>query len=164
MIGRRKVSYETIVYEKKDGVAVIKLNRPEKKNAINNQLRSDLIQAVDEAEMDDTVKVVVLTGGQECFCAGVDLSDVGTAPPQPGKPRPPEPVTIDKVRDFQKPIIAAISGPCVAGGLELALACDFLIASETARIGDGHIKMGSLEEEVHRHGLLASWDKARQKS
>lgn len=134
--------YETIIYEKKDGVAVITLNRPEKKNAISRKLSGELMAAIDEAEMDDDVKVVVLTGGPECFCAGADLSDVGAPQPQPGKPRPPEPVTIDKVRDSPKPIIAAISGPCVAGGLELALGCDILVASETARIGDGHIKMG----------------------
>lgn len=136
------MSYETIIYEKRGGVAVIKLNRPEKKNAISRQLSSELMQSIDEAELDDEVKVAVLTGGPECFCAGADLSDVRAPQPQQGKPRPPEPVTIDKVRDFPKPIIAAISGPCVAGGLELALACDILVASETARIGDGHIKMG----------------------
>ena len=136
------MNYETVIYENKDGVAVITLNRPEKKNAISRQLSSELIAAIDEAEVDDEVKVVVLTGGPECFCAGADLSDVGGPKKQTGKPRPPEPVTIDKVRDFPKPIIAAISGPCVAGGLELALGCDILVASETARIGDGHIKMG----------------------
>jgi enoyl-CoA hydratase/carnithine racemase len=134
--------YETIIYEKKDGVCVITLNRPEKKNSISRQLSSELIQAIDEAEKDGEIKVVVLTGGRECFCAGADLSEVGAPQPQPGRPRPPEPVTIDRIRDFPKPTIAAISGPCVAGGLELALACDIRVASETARIGDGHIKMG----------------------
>jgi len=135
------VKYTTIIYEKKDGVAIITLNRPEKRNAINRQLSRELIQAFDEAEKDVDVGAVILTGGPECFCAGADLSEVQAS--ESGEP-PVEPGMMEKIRYLPKPTIAAISGHCVAGGLELAMACDIRIVSETARIGDGHIKMGLL--------------------
>ena len=134
------MSYETIIYEKKDTVAVITLNRPAKKNAMSKQLMRELVDAVDDAQKDDAIKVLVLTGGSECFCAGADLSEVQqskTGAPDEGAPDP-----MSKVKDFPKPTIAAISGACVAGGIELALCCDIRYASETARIGDGHIRMG----------------------
>jgi enoyl-CoA hydratase/carnithine racemase len=132
------MNFETIMYEKNDGVAVITLNRPEKKNALSRQLSDEVIWAADNLETDDEIKVVVLTGGSECFCAGADLAEVRAS----GTGKPQGPSVIDRIRDLSKPIIAAISGACVAGGLELALACDILVSSETARIGDGHIKMG----------------------
>ncbi len=133
------MSYTTIIYEKKDGVAVITLNRPEKRNAINLQLSRELMQALDEAEKDDEVRAVILTGGPKCFCAGADLAAVQAS--ESGEP-PIEPGMGEKIRDLPKPTIAAIGGPCVAGGLEIAMACDIRVASETARIGDGHIRMG----------------------
>jgi enoyl-CoA hydratase len=133
------VKYKTIIYENKDRVAIITLNRPEKKNAINLQLSRELIDAFDEAEKDNSVRVIILTGGLECFCAGADLAEVQGS--NRGKP-PVEPGLTDKVKDCPKPTVAAICGPCIAGGLELAMACDIRIASETAKIGDGHIKMG----------------------
>lgn len=135
------MNYVTIIYEKQDGVAVITLNRPEKRNAVNMQLSRELMQAVGEAEKDGEVRVVILTGGPKCFCAGADLAAVQEA--KSGEP-PVEPGMMDKIRDLPKPTMAVIGGPCVAGGLEMAMACDIRIASETARIGDGHIKMGLL--------------------
>jgi enoyl-CoA hydratase len=135
------VNYTTVIYEKKDGVAVLTLNRPEKRNAVNLQLSREIIEAADDAEKDDGVGVLILTGGPKCFCAGADLAAVQES--ESGKP-PIEPGMMEKIRDFPKPTIAAIGGPCVAGGLEIAMACDIRIASETARIGDGHIKMGLL--------------------
>jgi len=134
------VDYTTLIYEKKDGVAIITLNRPEKRNAINRQMSREIIKAADDAERDGGVGAVILTGGPKCFCAGADLAAVQE---ESGKP-PLEPGMMEKIRDLPKPTIAAIGGPCVAGGLEMAMACDIRIASETARIGDGHIKMGLL--------------------
>ncbi len=134
------MDYTTLIYEKKDGVAIITLNRPEKRNAINRQMSREIIKAADDAERDGGVGAVILTGGPKCFCAGADLAAVQE---ESGKP-PLEPGMMEKIRDLPKPTIAAIGGPCVAGGLEMAMACDIRIASETARIGDGHIKMGLL--------------------
>ncbi len=135
------MDYTTIVFEKKDQVVTITLNRPEKKNAINRQMSRELINAFDKAEIDRDIKVVVLTGGLDCFCAGADLSEVQTS--DSGEP-PVEPGMGEKIRYLPKPTIAAIGGYCVAGGLEIAMRCDIRIASEEAKIGDGHIKMGLL--------------------
>ncbi len=134
--------YETVIYEKKEGVAIITLNRPEKRNALSQQLSQELGQAVNEAIKDNEVRVVVVTGGPKAFCAGADLSEVAAS--RTGRAERTGPSARDLLLDMPKPSIAAISGPCVAGGLELAMACDIRIASETARIGDGHAKMGLL--------------------
>jgi enoyl-CoA hydratase/carnithine racemase len=132
------MSYETILFEKKGAVAIVTLNRPAKKNAINEQMNRELIQIIGEVERDDEVKVMILTGGPECFSTGADLFDVSAS--ESGEPTGPNP--LEKLADMKKPTLAAISGYCVAGGLELALCCDLRIASETARIGDRHIRMG----------------------
>jgi len=132
------MNYETIIYKKQGNVGVITLNRPAKKNAINEQMNRELIQITEEVEKDDELKVMILTGGPECFSTGADLSDVSAS--ESGLPTGPNP--LEKLADMMKPTIAAISGHCVAGGLELALCCDLRVASETARIGDRHIRMG----------------------
>lgn len=135
------MTYTTILYEKKDGVAIITLNRPEKKNAINLVMSREIMQAFDTAAQDKEVGVAVFTGGPDCFCAGADLSAVQAS----GSGEPPvDPGMLDKIRDFPKPVIAAIGGHCIGGGLEMVMACDIRIAAETAKIGDGHIKMGLL--------------------
>lgn len=117
---------------------MITLNRAEKKNAISQQMNTELIQAIDEVEKDDEVKVIILTGGPECFSAGADLAEVSAS--ETGLPVGPN--AMDKISMMTKPIIAAISGWCVAGGIELALCCNLRVASEIARIGDRHIRMG----------------------
>ncbi len=135
---------ETILYVKDGNVVTITLNRPEKRNAISRQLASELYQALDEAEKDDETRVIILTGGPKVFCAGADLAEQSARPGGLGKPDFPGPSAMDKLANMPKPTIAAIGGPCLAGGLELALSCDMRIASDTARIGDGHIKVGLL--------------------
>jgi enoyl-CoA hydratase/carnithine racemase len=136
------VNYKTVIYEKSEGVAIITLNRPEKRNALSWELSSELTQAIQAAEKDDEVGAIVITGGPKAFSAGADLSQAVAKPSD--EPQRTGAGAIDKVADTPKPTIAAISGPCVAGGLALAVACDIRIASETARIGDGRIKMGLL--------------------
>ncbi len=135
------MSYTTILYNKAEQVGTITLNRPEKKNAINLKLSRELMQALSDAEIDNEVAAVIITGGPDCFCAGADLGEVQAS----GSGDPPvDPGMMNKLKDFSKPLIAAIGGACVAGGLEIAMACDIRIASEIAKIGDGHIKMGLL--------------------
>jgi len=131
------MSYETIIFEKRGVVAIVTLNRPQKRNAISEQMRKELFQAFGEIENDDRFRAMILTGGPECFSAGADLSEVAAGP---GEPTGPDPFQL--LANMTKPTIAAIAGPCVAGGLELALICDLRIASEKARIGDAHIRMG----------------------
>lgn len=132
------MNYETIIFEKKGAVVVITLNRPQKRNAINQQMNRELFQAFGEVENDEQVRAMILTGGSECFSGGADLSEVAAS--ETGKPTGPNPFEL--LADMTKTTIAAIAGPCVAGGLELALICDLRVASEKARIGDAHIRMG----------------------
>lgn len=128
-----------------DGVTAITLNRPEARNALNSELLAALHQALIDADGDERVRAVVLTGADPAFCAGLDLKELGSTAANLGAgggtetqdpaPRSPFPV-------MTKPVIGAINGPAVTGGLELALQCDFLVASERARFADTHARVG----------------------
>ena len=126
-----------------DGVAVLTLNRPEKRNALNSELTRALREGMRAADEDDAVSVIVLTGADPVFCAGVDLKDIGGGasdrftPGTDTEPGRPWARTV-------KPVIGAINGAAVTGGFELALQCDFLVASERAAFGDTHARVGLL--------------------
>ena len=150
--------YNTIKYEKEDGVALITLNRPHALNAFSRELSRELTEAVEEAENDDAVRVLVITGapradGQPCFSAGADIKEVadkgldGMGLKGSSIANEVEDITkigvqvpFQNIYDSRKPIIAAIDGICTAGGIELAEACDIRLVSETAQISDMHIK------------------------
>ena len=129
-----------------DGVRTLTLNRPEARNALNSELIRALAEGLADADRDDDVAVVVLTGADPAFCAGLDLKQLGSSGDNlkgspsgvgaggVGKPWP----------DLSKPVIGAVNGVAVTGGFELALNCDFLIASERARFGDTHARVGLL--------------------
>ncbi|SFO14564.1 enoyl-CoA hydratase [Roseovarius lutimaris] len=136
------MAYETIIVEIEDHVALIKLNRPDALNALNEQLLSELATAVGEAQQNDKVRCVVLTGSEKAFAAGADIKmmseksfvdvfteDLFTA-------------DIDAIQRIRKPIIAAVSGYALGGGCELAMMCDFIICSDTAKFGQPEINLG----------------------
>jgi enoyl-CoA hydratase len=128
-----------------DRVAVLTLNRPDRRNALNAALRRVLRDAVRAIESDPGVDVVILTGADPAFCAGLDLKELGT--PDSGltsADAPPVGPERGPLGAHTKPIIGAVNGVAVTGGLELALACDFLIASELARFADTHTRVGIL--------------------
>ena len=137
------MSYQMILYEKNDGVATITLNRPESLNAIDIAMRDEIIDAVKDADSDSEIRVVIITGGTKVFCAGADIKN----PPTPR-------TTWDRVssrrnysyftliEDMGKPVIAAIAGYCLGGGMELACTCDIRIAADNAKLGDAHSKVG----------------------
>jgi enoyl-CoA hydratase len=134
-----------------DGVATITLNRPEARNALSRQLIATLRQALVEADGDDRVRVIVLTGTDPAFCAGVDLKELGSTSQRSstgqssrraGRDARPEQATPAAVPVMTKPLIGAINGPAVTGGLELALQCDFLVASDRASFADTHARVG----------------------
>ena len=129
----------TLLASQDSGVAWLRLNRPDQRNAISLSMRSALEETLAALDADDTVRVVVLTGMGSAFCAGVDLKEAGIA----AGPLEAKPVTFALER-FGKPIVAAINGPAVGGGFELALACDLRVASTSATFALPEVKLGSL--------------------
>ncbi len=143
------MDYQNILYDKKDKIATITLNRPEKMNALNVALQEELAAAVKEASGDNEVKVIILKGAGRAFCVGYDV-----APTTPGRP---DTLTILQdlerlrqvderwltIRDTPRPIIAQIHGYCLAGGTQLAAMCDLAIVAEDTRIGSIQAPLGA---------------------
>ena len=135
-----------MLVETRDGVCTITLNRPEARNALNSALMLASAAAIEAAESDDAVDVIVLTGTDPAFCAGLDLRELGDTGANlvggrgDGSVRWTNP--IQATWEVTKPVIGAVNGPCVTGGFELALGCDFLVASERASFGDTHGRVG----------------------
>lgn len=123
------------------GVALVTLNRPEARNAISPEVSQTMVTVLDEIEADDTLRSVVVTGAGEVFCAGADLKVVAQG----------RAADIANVRgnfaglvkrEFPKPIIAAVNGPALAGGFEIVLSCDLVVAADTARFGIPEVQRG----------------------
>ena len=136
-----------VLYEKKDGIAVITLNRPEVRNALTLAMLYEIERLFKEADADDGVRVIVFTGaGDRAFSAGLDLSDLTNFMAAEEDPDNTELFAGERgfraVRETKKPVIAAVNGYAVTGGLELVLGCDIIIAADTAKFGDTHAKVG----------------------
>lgn len=141
------MSYTTITYQVADRVATITLNRPERLNAINNEMPGEIRSAVEAANRDDKVHVIVLTGAGRAFCAGYDLKDYAENPDNPLTQQMPWDPMIDfdlmyrNTQDFMalwrshKPTIAKIRGYAVAGGSDMALCCDLIVMADDAKVG-----------------------------
>lgn len=139
------MSYGTIIVEKKDRVARITFNRPDRLNAVNSTLGLEVKEALEEIAADENIRVLVLTGNprirekegrqeiKHCFSAGWDLSE--TAPVEP---------IVEMIASYEKPVIAMINGFALGGGCEIALACDFIYASDTSELGLPEINRGLL--------------------
>jgi len=135
-----------LLVEKKDGIATLTLNRPDRKNAMSGALLLALSKAFQDLNQDKETHVVILTGAGAAFCAGLDLRELSEGAElsrllsdEKGAARLP-----DLMAGMAQPIIGAINGPAVTGGFELALACDILIASTSARFADTHARVGIL--------------------
>lgn len=127
---------DVLLIETQDRIRTLTLNRPQARNALSSELRKLFFQALRDAEADDDVDVVILTGADPVFCAGLDLKELGDSSQLPDISPQWPPMT--------KPVIGAINGAAVTGGLEFALYCDILIASEQARFADTHARVGLL--------------------
>ncbi|HYH44439.1 MAG TPA: enoyl-CoA hydratase-related protein [Thermoanaerobaculia bacterium] len=137
------MSETTILVAKEGRVAVLTVNRPDKLNALNEQVRVDLLAALDQIACDDSVGAVVITGaGEKSFIAGADIGEFAGRTPFDQREAMRSPRIFDVMGTFPKPVIAMINGFCLGGGCELALSCDIRVASDKARFGQPEINLG----------------------
>lgn len=136
--------HDFVLYEKKENIAILTFNRPEALNALNTEVNIQLIDMLDTAEKDAEVRVLILTGsGKKAFVAGADIKEmtdmdaVGAREHALKAKR-----AVDRIYHLTKPVIAAVNGFCLGGGMEYALACDFRVASENAQFGLPEINLG----------------------
>ena len=136
-------SYETLLVERHDRVAIITINRPEKRNALTIKTREEGVAALEELAGDDSVRVVIFTGaGDKAFIAGADISEFAGRTSVEQRSVMLGRSLFTAIDSFPKPVIAMINGYCLGGGNELAMACDLRIASETASFGQPEINLG----------------------
>lgn len=136
--------YKTLIYEKKDDIGILTINRPDKLNAISNELTSELSSLLAELEKDDKLKVLVVTGaGDKAFVAGADIQELVDRDARLGRRVSHERQEIfSRIENLPVPVIAAVNGYALGGGLELALACNIRICSEKAQFGAPEVKLG----------------------
>jgi 2-(1,2-epoxy-1,2-dihydrophenyl)acetyl-CoA isomerase len=140
------MTYEGILFEQRDGVATVTLNRPEKLNALTNVMLEGILDAASTAAFDERIRVLVIRGAGRGFCAGDDLADMGDFP----RPIPPgsEPVTeyqhklVKTLRALLKPVVTSVHGVCLGMGLDIAMSCDLRIAAQGTRLGEPRMLRG----------------------
>jgi enoyl-CoA hydratase len=137
---------DVVLYEVSERIATITLNRPEARNALSSDVLRQLPERMREADASDDVDVVIITGTDPAFCAGLDLKELGSTGGNLGATGADGRPNRDGVRGpfpaMDKPLIGAVNGVAITGGFELALNCDFLVASEHAKFGDTHTRVG----------------------
>jgi enoyl-CoA hydratase len=136
------VTTDVVLTEVADRVAVVTMNRPEARNALNAALRRALPEALAAVDADEGVDVVILTGSDPAFSAGLDLRELGSGGNRLGGGDDGAAIGVGPFPPRAKPLIGAINGPAITGGFELALNCDFLVASDRARFADTHARVG----------------------
>jgi enoyl-CoA hydratase len=136
------MAYETVIVEVADGIALITLNRPEALNALNARLWSDLLAALEEADRNDRVRAIVLTGSERAFAAGADITEMADRTFVEMFRSNYRATEADRLAAVRKPVIAAVAGYCLGGGCELAMMCDFIIAADSAKFGQPEVNLG----------------------
>ena len=136
------MAYETIIYEARGPVAIITLNRPKALNALNGQIVGELGQALDDAETNDAIGAVVITGGDKAFAAGADIKEMQNKTYVQAYMENFITVGWEEITKCRKPIIAAVAGYALGGGCEVALMCDFILAADNAKFGQPEINLG----------------------
>src|SRR3990172_6615372 len=135
--------YQLLLIERDDTIATVTLNRAEKRNALNTQLRDEISAALGDLEAAGGVSVAVLTGAGPVFCAGFDTKEFETTPPAEIFAGESSRRYHHRVQHFAKPLVAAINGPALGGGFDIAVLCDVRIAAEGAAFGHPEIKFGA---------------------
>jgi len=138
--------YENLIYNIEGPVAFIQLNRPSKKNTLSTALRLELAMVAAEIAEDRKLRAVIITGGEEFFSAGADIGEIQGAATSESTYRHAREFQelFDRIENLPQPVIAAVSGFAMGGGFELALACDFRIASDTARFALSEVRIGAI--------------------
>ena len=135
------MEYENILVETHDNVGLIRLNRPNALNALNEKLMREMVQAMQDFDDDPVIGAIVLTGNQKAFAAGADIKEMEQA--STVEMLYNDRISLwDKIRAVSIPVIAAVSGVALGGGCELAMSCDMIVASHTARFGQPEINLG----------------------
>jgi enoyl-CoA hydratase len=134
-------TYETILIETREKVGLVRINRPKVRNALNSTVLHELADALESFDADPDVGAIVITGDDIAFAAGADIKEMADATAVQMLTRSHIP-QFDRLRGIHKPVIAAVSGWCLGGGNELAMSCDMIIASESARFGQPEINIG----------------------
>jgi len=136
--------YKTLIYEKKDNIGLLTINRPDKLNAISNELTAELRSLLDELEKDNDLRVVIITGaGDKAFVAGADIKELVERDSRLGRQVSSERQEIfSRIENLPVPVIAAVNGYALGGGLEIALACNIRVCSEKAQFGAPEVKLG----------------------
>jgi enoyl-CoA hydratase len=133
--------FETILTETHDRVGLVRLNRPKALNALNSTLIAELMDALEVFDSDPAIGAMVVTGNERAFAAGADIKEM-SGESSVGMLLKDNISRFDRILDIKKPVIAAVSGWCLGGGNELAMSCDMIVASETARFGQPEINIG----------------------
>ncbi|MFN4159295.1 MAG: enoyl-CoA hydratase [Gemmobacter sp.] len=136
------MAYETIIVDIEDYVALVRLNRPEAMNALNAKLMSELAGALTAADVNERVRCIVITGSEKAFAAGADIKEMAEKSFVDVFGADLFGVDAEAIQRVRKPMIAAVSGYALGGGCELAMLCDFIIASDTAKFGQPEINLG----------------------
>jgi enoyl-CoA hydratase len=135
------VSDEVVLVERDGEIAVVLLNRPKQLNALSDELMSTLVERLEELDHDEAIRCIVLGGGERAFAAGADIAQLAESSPI-GMYAQRRVDQWDRIRALRTPLVAAVSGFCLGGGCELAMACDLVVASETAQFGQPETGLG----------------------
>ena len=130
-----------VVVERDAPIAVVRLNRPEARNALSDALMDELVAALSELDADGDIRCIVLAGDERAFAAGADIAELAAATAVELY-QAPRVARWDAIRKLQTPLVAAVSGWCLGGGCELAMTCDLIVASDTARFGQPETGLG----------------------
>ena len=138
----RRLAYENLLVETSGPVAVLTINRPDKRNALNQATREDMLRALDELQHAECRVLVVTGAGEKAFVAGADINEFAGRTVWTQRAVMKQRRLFDVLEEFPKPVIAMINGYCLGGGLELAMACDIRVAADSATLGQPEINLG----------------------
>lgn len=159
-VDRQEDKYEYIVVERHEQIGLARLNRPAVRNALNAALMDELATALERFDEDDGIRALIVTGDERAFAAGADITEMATASAIEMLQRQRF-AQWERIRKLRKPLIAAVSGYCLGGGIELAMACDMIVAAECAQFGQPEINLGIIPGAGGTQRLTKALGKAR---